>query len=322
MMLVQARARRRDGREVDLLDTPDLDAVAARLDGGPDDFAGSASFSLGGAILLPYANRILGRSLPATREIETRMSGQSVRLPRNWGGKAPGAAQYAMHGLILANPVEVIHQAPDEVLGRLEPSDFGGRWPSRTTIEFAWRLAGGGLELEVSARNVGREVLPMGIGWHPWFRVPSARRDQVRIHIPGASRLEVNNYDEVIPTGAVLPVAGTPYDFRAGGLLGDLYLDECMVDLARQPDGELVLGFDDPAADYRLRLTSRSAGIRAAQVHAPLGRQVVVLEPQFNWIDPFGAEWGGRDTGMAAVAPGEAATYCARLQVDRHASAD
>jgi aldose 1-epimerase len=317
MMLIQARARLDDGRELDLLDTPDLGAVAAKLDGGPEDFAGNASFSLGGAILLPYANRVLGRSLPATREIEARLGGEFVRLPRNWGGKARGAAQYAMHGLILATPVEVAQQRPAEVVGRLEAGDFGGRWPSRASIEFTWRLAGGGLELQVSARNVGQDVLPMGIGWHPWFRVPSARREQVRIQIPAGSRLQVNNYDEVIPTGVILPVAGTPYDFRAGGVLGDLYLDECMVDLVRRPDGELILGFDDPAADYRLRLTSRSGEIRTAQVHAPLDRQVVVLEPQFNWIDPGGAEWGARDAGMAAVAPGETATFSVRLEVER-----
>jgi hypothetical protein len=42
-----------------------------------------------------------------------------------------------------------------------------------------------------------------------------------------------------------------------------------------------------------------------------------VLEPQFNWIDPCGSEWTGRDTGMAVLDPGAAVTYRVRVEVDR-----
>ena len=101
MMLLQARLRLASGGIVDALAAPGPAAAARQLDGGPEDFAGNKSFSFGGAILAPYANRIRGRRIEGVREIETQVAGQTVRLPRNWGGKAQGAEQFAMHGLIL-----------------------------------------------------------------------------------------------------------------------------------------------------------------------------------------------------------------------------
>jgi hypothetical protein len=128
----------------------------------------------------------------------------------------------------------------------------------------------------------------------------------------------VNDYDEVLPTGEVEPVAGTPYDFSmpGGRALGDLYLDDCFVDLERTAEGQVKAEVVDPAAAYGLRVVAASPLIRAIQVFAPPDRQVVVLEPQLNRADPFGAQWGpDADTGMAILAPGESAVYSVRLEL-------
>lgn len=317
MLLLQARVRDGAGREHDLLATPPLAEALAALDGGPDDFAGNAAFSFGGAILAPYANRIRGRQHAATREIEARIGGRAVRLPANWSGKAPGAEPYAMHGLILGQAVRAFSQPePGRLTGRLDAGDFGGRWPSRTEMTFDWRLADGGLELAVEARNVGDEPLPMGIGWHPWFALPSGDRTQARLRLPAARRTLVDDYDQVLPTGKTEAVAGTPYDFRAGQPLGDLYLDDCFFDLARDIEGAVQMSVSDPAAGYGLRLTSRSPAIKAVQVYAPPDRALVVVEPQFNLADPFGDVWPkGFDTGMAWLQPGETVAYDCRVEI-------
>lgn len=313
MMLVQLRARLADGREVDVITAPPLAELLAKF-GGADDFAGNASFSFGGAILLPYANRIRGRALPETREIETEVLGQRVRLPMNWGGKAPGAEHYAMHGLILDREFEVITAHDNTVAGRLRAGDFGGRWPSSTDVAVAYRLTAAALELVVAAANVGIEPTPMGIGWHPYFNLPSGDRRQARLHLPAASRLGANNYDEVLPTGEVRAVTGTAYDFaaRAGRPLADQYLDDCFVDLT-SGGGPAAASLTDPAAGYGLAITAAAPPVTAFQVYAPVDKPFVAIEPQYNWTDPFGAEWRGRKTGMALLTPGERTTYTVRL---------
>ena len=310
-MLLQAMLRLPSGEAVEALHAPPAVDAAHELDGGPEDFCGNHSFAFGGAILAPYANRITGRSLTSAREIETRIAGHDVRLPRNWGGRAAGAAQYAMHGLILDAQVAFQQPAPDRVEGQLAAGDFGGRWPSRSEIAFEYRLAAGALELTVRVRNVGDEPLPMGLGWHPYFALPSRRRDQARLRLSAAARAEVGNYDEVLPTGRLLPTVGTSYDFAdpEGRPLGGSYLDDCFTDLARK-NGRVVAELLDPAAGLGLRITSPTPEVKAVQVYAPPDKAFVVVEPQFNLADPFSDVWpAGVDTGMARLSPGAVVTY-------------
>jgi galactose mutarotase-like enzyme len=314
MMLLQAKLRLPGGEVVDAIEAPTPDEAASRLDGGPEDFAGNGSFSFGGAILAPFANRIRGRALKDAREIETTIVGRSVRLPRNWGGKAPGAEPYAIHGLILDAAVTWRQDDPAHVSGWLDAGDFGGRWPGRLRLGFEWRLSGGALILRVRAQNVGETPAPVGIGWHPYFRLPSGRRDQARLFVPAAERVVVNNYDEVLPTGQIEEVAGTAYDFTAaaGRPLDDRYLDDCFTDLKRS-EGRALTRVLDPASGVGLEIASPSPKVRAFQVYAPPDKAFVVVEPQFNLADPCGAEWDGRDTGLAMVPPGGAASFEAQV---------
>ena len=315
LMLLQARAVAPGLGEVEVIASPSLATAAQRLDGGPGDDFGNAAFSFGGAILAPFANRIRGRETAGEQTVETRIAGQTVRLPANWGGKGPGAEIYAMHGLILDRAVRKLQVAADRVSGRIAAGDFSGRWPGELDLEIAWSLAAHALELTVTATNVGPGPVPVGLGWHPYFALPSGDRAQARLKIPAGSRALVNDYDEVLPTGEVVPVAGTPYDFRAGAPLGELYLDDCFLDLERDADGEIAIEIVDPKAGLGVRVVSPSTSVTAVQTYAPLDKPYVVVEPQFNLADPYGAEWRGRATGMVSLAPGKSITYKARVEL-------
>lgn len=309
MMLLQARAFLPGRGEVDVLAAPALQEAARQMDGGPEDFAGNRSFAFGGAILLPFANRIRGRPV-GDRAIAADLGGQSATLPANWSGKAPGSQAYAMHGLLLAAAFADVRQtAPNRVEGRLDAGDFGGRWPSRCDVTVIWTLTARALELQISVSNLGEEILPLGIGWHPYFTLPSGERRQARLRLPAGSRLEVSDYDAVLPTGVILPAEGL-YDFRHGAALGDLYLDDCFVELERDARGDLVIEIEDPAAGYGIRLATNAPAVKAVQVYAPPQAAFIVVEPQFNWADPFSPLWPkNADTGMARIAPGEARSY-------------
>ena len=276
-----------------------------------DDNFGNAAFSFGGAFLIPYANRITGRPGP-NRTIETEIAGKTVRLPANWGGKAPGAPRYAMHGLILSSPVEVTAVEADRVRGRLIAGDFGVGWPSSTELEFDLRLHGQRFSIRITAANVGRERTPIGIGWHPYFQLPSGDRAQARLRIAAERRLVVDNYDSVLPTGETETLVGTSRDFanRDGKALGDLYLDDCFVGL----DGSGPCAtFSDPAGGMTLSRTAQPP-ISAVQVYAPPDKAFAAIEPQFNWADPFGTVWPeGTDTGMVWLEPGERTHYVVDL---------
>jgi galactose mutarotase-like enzyme len=128
----------------------------------------------------------------------------------------------------------------------------------------------------------------------------------------------VNNYDEVLPTGEVVMVAGTPYDFNApeGASLGDTYLDDCFVELQKTRDQHTVVTLTDEEARYGLRVIATSPEVTAVQTYSPVGAPFLVLEPQFNWANPFGAEWGSVGSkGMVILEPGASVSYDVALEV-------
>lgn len=318
MLLLQVRAHLPGRGELELLAAPPLAEAARRLDGGIDDFAGNQSFAFGGAVLVPYANRICGRPLAASREIATDVLGQTVRLPRNWGGRAAGARQFAMHGLILDRPADAfdVEANADRVQGVLHAGDFAGRWLSATDLRVEYALSAGALELTVEATNVGADVLPIGIGWHPYFALPGGDRRCARLHVPARARALVDNYDDVLPTGKLAPVAGTSHDLAAPGgrPLAELYLDDCFVDLDVR-GGRVAAELVDPLARLGVRVSAAAPPVQAFQIYAPLDRPYVAIEPQYNLADPFGSQWRDIDTGMVMLRPGESTRYAARVEL-------
>lgn len=320
MMTLQVTAHLPKQGEFDLLTSPPLDEARKILEDDSGGFIGNGTYLIGGGILLPFANRIRGELAPDRRTVRADIGGRSVRLPANAGGRKPGAEQYAMHGLILASRMDELSRETTEerdvLRGSLQAGDFGGSWVSAAALEFENVLTSDSFTLTVTAKNTGDSPLPMGIGWHPYFNLPSGRREQARLHLPAHGRALVNDYDEVLPTGQVEPVAGTPYDFSmpGGRALGDLYLDDCFVDLDRS-NGKVSAEIADPAGSFGLRVVAASPPVAAIQVYAPPEKGFIVLEPQFNRADPFGPQWRGADTGMVILKPGESVVYSTTLEL-------
>jgi aldose 1-epimerase len=318
MNFFQARAVFLWSGEINLLASPSLAEAAHQLDGGNDDFMGVRSFSFGGAVLLPFANRVRGRLQPDGRIIETDIPGRVARLPADWSGKNPDAEKCAIHGLVLAAKFDVVEATPARVKASLQGQDFGGYWASKIDVLVEAELSARAVDFAVRVTNAGQEPLPVGIGWHPYFALPSGERRQARLRVPGRQRVLVNNYDDVFPTGKLTPVAGSQYDFRAPGgtSLGDLYLDDCFADLDKTSSGHTVIDILDPAAGHGVRITALSPQVKAVQVFAPREKNYVAVEPQFNLADPYSPLWPpGTDTGMVTLASGEATLWQVRLEL-------
>jgi aldose 1-epimerase len=283
--------------------------------GGVDLLHESADFA--GAILLPFANRIRGHLEKDRQILDTSVLGRRVRLPANWHGKEAHAEQCAIHGLLYHAPMRVTECGLDYVVAILDAGDFDGHWPSRTFVRVTATLSSTTLELTVTAQNVGREQLPMGIGWHPYFAIPSGDRERARLHIPAARRACVNNYDDVFPTGEIVDVAGTPYDFLSDGApLGTQYFDDMFVDLEKTSAGRTQIELRDTGSRYHMRVTALARQVTAVQLYAPPDKPFAVIEPQFNWADPFSDVWPPDvNTGMVVLAPGADVTWTARWQL-------
>ena len=306
---------------IEVIQSPRMTDAKRMLEYGNDEFS-NESFKIGGAFLLPYPNRIRGDMSEDGKTILAKIGDRTVPLPANWHGKNPGARLVAMHGLILGAKFGDVKEEngaeESHVRAEFHAGDFGGHWLSKTDVSVAMTLKNESLDIEVTAKNVGDEALPMAIGWHPYFNFPSGDRSQGRLEIPAELRMMVNNYDDVFPRGQLDSVENTPYDFRApgGAALNDLFMDDCFTGLQRNADGSATMEVIDPEADYGLKIQALSREIKSVQIYAPPEQSYVVVEPQYNLTDPFNKHvWRDLDTGVVWLKPGESTTWHVRLEL-------
>jgi galactose mutarotase-like enzyme len=136
------------------------------------------------------------------------------------------------------------------------------------------------------------------------------------VRIPADKLAEVDGYDNVFPTGKLLPVEGTRFDLRsAGGTpLGTFFFDDNWSHIDWQNHAATVQVID-PAVHYGVDIIGLSPEIKTIQMYAPPTKQFVAIEHQFNFADPFGKEWDSMDTGMVTLKPGQSTKWHVRLHV-------
>jgi galactose mutarotase-like enzyme len=319
MEILQITANFPGKGNVDVLASPDLAGSKKMLDVDDDEF-GNLGYRLGAAFLAPYPNRIRGKLSADGKTLTTEWQGHPITIPANNIGKLPTAERHALHGLILKAKTEevIVDDIPggQEVSGVIRGGDLSGQWFSKTQYVITVRLTADAVDATIVARNVGTEDEPMALAWHPYFNLPSGDRAQARLRIPASKVAEADNYDNVFPTGKLLPVAGTRYDMRAAGgtPLGQEYFDDNWSHLEWNKHA-VVVQVIDPAARYGVSIEGLSPEINTIQVYAPPTKSFVAIEHQYNFADPFGKEWGSTDTGMVTLKPGQSTTWHARLHV-------
>jgi galactose mutarotase-like enzyme len=323
MEVIQITANFPGKGNINVLASPDLAGAKKMLD-VDDTPNGDLGYRLGAAFLVPYPNRIRGKLSADGKTLTTEWQGHTLTLPANNIGKLPTAERHAMHGLILKAKTDDVKvqngSGGGAVTGTIHAGDFGGHWLSKTDLTINIRLTADNVDATIEAKNVGTVDEPMAIAWHPYFNLPSGDRSQVKVHIPAETIAEVDGYDNVFPTGKILPVKGTRFDMRAPGgvALGTNFFDDNWNHiewLNKNQVKEATVTIVDPAAHYGVDIIGLSPDIRAIQMYAPPTAQFVAIEHQYNFGDPFGKEWGSANTGMVTLKPGETTRWHVRLKV-------
>lgn len=304
--------------EIPILTSPSLEELASRLSGK----SGGMGAGFGSAFLIPYPNRIFGELSADGTTLTTEWHGHTLALPANPHSRnlAASSKGVVMHGLIFTDQGQDLHidstADGQTATAVIHAGNFGGHWLSDTDLRFTFTLTGDAVDETITATNIGHEDEPMAIGAHPYFAIPSGNRSQAQLHIPAEKVAGITSYEEEMPTGQLKPVSGTIYDYRdtQGIPLDDHALDDNFSHLLRTY-GAVEVKLIDPEAHYGIDVEGVSPTIETVQVYSPQGKNFVAVEDQFNFVDPFGKEWNGMDTGMVTLHPGRSTTWEVRLRL-------
>jgi aldose 1-epimerase len=184
--------------------------VVLGFDTGEEYVAGNKAFF--GAIIGRYGNRIAGGKF--------QLDGKTYQIPVN-DGADPSHPVNSLHGgtkgfdkvvwkaKIIPHGVELTHVSPDGDMG----------FPGTLTAVVRYTLVGKDLKIEYSATTDKDTVL--NLTNHSYFNLAGQGNgdilnDQVKIDASRYTPVDAN----LIPTGELAPVEGTPFDFRKATAVG------------------------------------------------------------------------------------------------------
>lgn len=303
--------------EVPLLVAPTLEEANQMLTETGPDANGALSATMGGAFLVPWAGRLVGRPSATPGTLQTLWLGQHLTFPAN----APGSSLSTL-GLLLDRGADSTHNDVildgQSVEAIFHPGTFSGNWPSTGAVHVLVELSGHTMDLTVTVQNTGSTPMPVGVGWLPYFNIASHDRAHALLTVPSAQRLETNR-STGIPTGRMLPVSGTALDFARprGTALGRTALDDTFVHLttgvlANNP----VIELRDTAWGYGIRVEPLTANIKALHVIAPPDKPWVALGTYTNFDDALGSEWETSEgSGISTLQPGDSLQWKVRVEV-------
>ncbi len=225
-----------------------------------------------GAVLAPWPNRL--------RDATYRFRDTTYQVPLTEHERLT-----ALHGLVAYTRFDVVEATDDAVTLRHELVPTPGYpWPLR--LDVTYRLADDGMTITVAATNLGNEVAPYGVGFHPWLSPGPGGVDASTLQLDAARRVTVD--ERLLPTGTQA-VAG-PYDLREGKPLAGVALDDAWVDVT--PDAEGRTWATLAGSDGRTVAVWADATLPAWQVCTGDGipdieRRGVAVEPMSCVADAF-----------------------------------
>lgn len=248
------------------------------LPGGLDGYrAGDVT---GLPLLAPWANR-LGATRYAVDGVVVDLTG----LPLHTDGNG-----LPIHGTMSARlGWQLVTAEPSRLVARF---DFGSHpdllasFPFPHELRIAVAVAATTLTVDTTVVPTGDRSVPLSFGYHPYFRLPSARREDTHLRLPRRRRIELD--DRGLPTGASRAEDAEDAPLGTRGF-DDLY--------ELGDDRRLAL-----SGDGRRIALDVGDGYRYAQVFAPPSADFACLEPMTARVNAL------VDGGYRLVRPGESFT--------------
>ncbi len=237
-----------------------------------------------GDVLIPFPGRV--------GEGRYAFGGRTYQMEIN-DKEAPNA----IHGFLRAVVWDQGDLTDDSVtFSTAFDADAHPGYPFPLRAEVTYTVTDTGMACAFAVENTGETDAPVAAGFHPYFTVGSALIDSDTLQVPFASTLEFD--ERLIPTGKVLPVAGTTLDFLQPRPIGGTVFNTCFLQPQRDPDGWARIRLSDAASgrtvtvalDHSFDYVVLYSGDPLPETHR---RRALAIEPMTCASDALNRpEWG------------------------------
>ncbi|OWK34851.1 aldose 1-epimerase [Fimbriiglobus ruber] len=256
----------------------------------------------GHPVLFPFPNRMAGGQFT--------FEGKEYQLPRN-----ETSGVHAIHGFTPRNPWRVVGTSTANATSASVTGQFSlatdlpaalDYWPGDIVISLTYTLSLTSLHVGAVVENPGPGPVPFGIGYHPYFCIPTApgaAADDMVVWCPVS---EVWESTAAIPTGKRLPIPAE-YDFRTARAVGPLVLDTLFTGLPpAKPDASGLtpiarLGHKTAPGSV---VVAADEAFRDVLLFTPTHRHAVAIEPYTCATDAANLDAKGIDAGWRVLPPG------------------
>ena len=248
-----------------------------------------------GDVLIPFPSRI--------KNGHYKFQGQTHQMPIN-DREGPNA----IHGFLRTVFWEFKFTEKNRVSfhTQLLAKDYAEKgYPFSLNVTLSYELSKGGLTCRFEVENIGTELAPFGIGFHPYFTVNTAHLDDAEVEIPATEYLE---FESLVPTGKLLSVAETSLDFRKLKKIETAKFNHCFTKLIRDENGTTRAILRNPETKQRTTIWMDKTFdflvvYTGEAIPAPFSRKAIAIEPMTCGTDAFNHEESA-DWGLLKLEPG------------------
>jgi aldose 1-epimerase len=263
-----------------------------------EEFLGGRGGMAGIPFLGPWANRLDGLFFYA--------NGKKYNLNMDLGNVRGGRDNHPMHGFLSNEPWEIVEAKADNhaawVTSKLEfykHPQYMAQWPFAHTLEMTYRLQDGTLEVSTSLHNLSVEPMPVMVGFHSFYQVNDAPRDEWTFGVAAHSQWVTDA--GMMPTGEKRPIEQLLPKPQGGSLKG-LALDNLFGDMIRDSSGKATSWVQGKQERVEVSFGPKYT---AMVIYSPGGgRDFICFEPMPGITNAMNLAQKGTYKDLQSVPPG------------------
>ncbi len=232
--------------------------------------------------LLPFPNRLM--------DGKYTFEGKTYQFPIN-----DIANNHNLHGfsetvkmMILSNQT-IERSNVIQLKGAFEGTSY---YPFSFEIFINYTFTENSLAINTKIENIGKTNMPIGFGWHPYFKLDIKKIDELSLQLPTCERIEIDN--RMMPTGEL-----SPFDtFNQMTKIKETEFDNCFIINKSESRAEVILKSE--TTQLTVWQETGENACNYFQIYTPEHRQSIAIEPMSCNVDTF-----NNQEGLQVLAPNE-----------------